>query len=90
VAAEEQGLNYSEHGATTELIDLLQVMDSQGRTGDLSARAPVEPFTEVGQIARRYNQVLDYLQKAVTRSDHRARYSRRHRDVYAQRAAHES
>ncbi len=68
--AEEQGLNYSEHGATTELIDLLQVMDSQGKTGDLSARAPVEPFTEVGQIARRYNQVLDYLQKAVARSDH--------------------
>lgn len=68
--AEEQGLNYSEHGATTELIDLLKVMDSQGRTGDLSMRAPVEPFTEVGQIARCYNQVLDYLQKAVARSDH--------------------
>lgn len=68
--AEEQGLNYSEHGATTELIDLLKAMDEQGRAGDLSMRAPVEPFTEVGQIARRYNQVMDFLQKAVTRSDH--------------------
>lgn len=68
--AEEQGLNYSEHGATTELIDLLKAMDDQGRAGDLSMRAPVEPFTEVGQIARRYNQVMDFLQKAVTRSDH--------------------
>jgi len=28
--AEEQGLNYSEHGATTELVDLLKVMDTQG------------------------------------------------------------
>ncbi|MBI2421806.1 MAG: ammonium transporter [Candidatus Hydrogenedentes bacterium] len=70
VASEEQGLNFSEHGATTELIDLLQAMEEQGRAGDLSIRVPVEPFTEVGQIARRYNLVMDRLQKAVNRSDH--------------------
>jgi len=45
------GLNVAEHAATTELLDLLTAMDSQAKTGDLSLRVPVEPFTEVGQIA---------------------------------------
>ncbi|WP_083244174.1 ammonium transporter [Leptospira tipperaryensis] len=55
---EYQGLNISEHRATTELIDLFLVMEHQKKTGDLSYNVPVEPFTEVGQIADRYNQVL--------------------------------
>jgi ammonium transporter len=65
---EHVGLNVSEHGATTDLLDLLQVMDRQSATEDLSLRVPVEPFTEVGQIAERYNQVMDALERAVTRS----------------------
>ncbi len=65
---EHVGLNVSEHGATTDLIDLLQVMDRQSVTEDLSLRVPVEPFTEVGQFAERYNQVMDALERAVTRS----------------------
>jgi ammonium transporter len=67
--AEHKGLNYSEHGATTELIDLLNTMESQGRSGDLSMRVKVEPFTEVGQIARQYNRVMDLLQKVAARSE---------------------
>lgn len=67
-AEEHVGLNVSEHGATTELLDLLVVMDRQSQTGDLSLRVPVEPFTEVGQIAQRYNQVMEALERAVTRS----------------------
>lgn len=67
--AEQAGLNVSEHGAATDLIGLFQVMDAQARTGDLSLRAPVEPFTEVGQIALRYNQVLAALQSAIERTD---------------------
>ncbi|MCC6145370.1 MAG: ammonium transporter, partial [Candidatus Hydrogenedentes bacterium] len=66
---EQRGLNIAEHGASTELIDLLTAMDRQGRAGDLSMRVPVEPFTEVGQIARRYNQVMDLLQRAVSRAE---------------------
>ncbi|GAB4508766.1 MAG: hypothetical protein OHK0046_02210 [Anaerolineae bacterium] len=71
VSEEEEhiGLNVSEHGATTELLDLFNVMDEQSKTGDLSLRAPVEPFTEVGQIAARYNGVMASLEEAVKRTD---------------------
>jgi Amt family ammonium transporter len=62
---ESDGLNKSEHGVTTEINDLFTVMDDQAKTGDISARAPVEPFTEVGQIAVLYNSVLDKLQDST-------------------------
>ncbi|NJN32429.1 MAG: histidine kinase, partial [Synechococcales cyanobacterium RM1_1_8] len=55
---EDIGLNVSEHGAKTEIYDLFQVMDRQAATQDFSLRVPEEPFTEVGKIARRYNQVM--------------------------------
>ncbi|NEO82793.1 MAG: ammonium transporter [Spirulina sp. SIO3F2] len=64
---ETRGLNLSEHGAKTELYDLFQVMDYQAQTQDLTARVPVDPFTEVGHIAHRYNQVMDAMEAAVTR-----------------------
>ncbi len=69
VEDEQIGLNVSEHGATTDLLDLFQVIDEQTQTGDLTLRAPEEPFTEVGQIARRYNQLMDTLEEAVARTD---------------------
>lgn len=64
VTAEEEfaGLNVSEHGATTELLDFSRIIETQARTGDLSQRAPVEPFTEVGQIAQRYNNLMQTLE----------------------------
>ncbi|MBI2191489.1 MAG: ammonium transporter [Planctomycetes bacterium] len=65
---ERMGLNVSEHGANTELIDLFREMGEQARTADLSKRVTVEPFTEVGQIAQRYNEVLGSLERAVTRT----------------------
>jgi Amt family ammonium transporter len=68
VEDEYKGLNVTEHGATTELIDLLRVMEEQERTADLSRRAPEEPFTEVGQIAKLYNRVLDSLERATARA----------------------
>jgi ammonium transporter len=52
------GLNIAEHGATTELADLLTDMDEHRRSGDLSEPVRVEPHTEVGQIAEEYNRVL--------------------------------
>ena len=58
------GLNVSEHGAETALLDLFTAMDQQMRSGDLSLRAPVEPFTEVGQIAERYNYVMENLERS--------------------------
>ncbi|MDY7008737.1 MAG: ammonium transporter [Cyanobacteriota bacterium] len=68
-ADEQIGLNVSEHQAKTEILDLFRVMDSQARTQNLSLRVPVEPFTEVGQIANRYNQVMDALEEVTARND---------------------
>ncbi len=66
VCAEDEriGLNISEHGAKTDLYDLLTTMNQQATSQDLSLRVPVEPFTEVGYIASHYNQVIDSLEKS--------------------------
>ncbi|MGD2118961.1 MAG: EAL domain-containing protein, partial [Chromatiales bacterium] len=64
-ADEQAGLNVSEHGAKTELIELLDAMEQQEQSRDLSLRVPVEPFTEVGQIASLYNRVIDSLDVAI-------------------------
>jgi PAS domain S-box-containing protein len=55
---ERVGLNVSEHGASTEILDLLTEMDDQRRAGDFSQPVSVEPHTEIGQIAQQYNRVL--------------------------------
>ncbi|MEZ4591057.1 MAG: ammonium transporter [Chloroflexota bacterium] len=67
--AERIGLNVSEHDASTELLNLFNVMDAQAQTGNLQLRVPVEPFTEVGQIAQRYNQVMASLEEAVSQNN---------------------
>jgi ammonium transporter, Amt family len=63
---EEIGLNVSEHRAKTEVYDLLMAMDEQVKTQNLGLRVPVEPFTEVGHIATRYNQVIESLEKSTS------------------------
>lgn len=67
-AAEDEGLNSSEHGASTELTDLLNAMNEQERSGNTERAVPVEPFTEVGQIAKKYNQVMSKLNRMVART----------------------
>lgn len=64
LAEEERGLNWVEHGAKTEAFDLIEVMESQAKGENLNLRAPVDPFTEIGPIALRYNMVMDALQFA--------------------------
>jgi Amt family ammonium transporter len=66
---ERDGLNISEHKARTDLVDLLVVMESQRKTGDLSQDVPVEPFTEVGQIAQRYNEVLAKVRETLEENE---------------------
>ncbi len=66
---EEVGLNVSEHGATTDLLELFEVMDRQSKSGALDLRVPVEPFTEIGQIAQRYNLVMEALERATARTE---------------------
>jgi len=65
---ERAGLNVAEHGARTELYDLISAMSEQEQATDLSMRVPVEPFTEVGQIAAQHNRLMDSLEHAVNRS----------------------
>jgi len=65
---EKMGLNVVEHNAKTEILDLLVVMEEQAQSKDLSLRVPVEPFTEAGQIAERYNKVMSSLEEAVTKT----------------------
>jgi ammonium transporter len=52
------GLNIAEHGASTEIADLLSDMNAHRRSGDFARPVEVEPHTEVGQIAAEYNRVL--------------------------------
>jgi Amt family ammonium transporter len=57
--AEQEGLNKAEHQAMTASVELLRAMDHQRATGNFTSHFPVEPHTEVGEIAHEYNQVLD-------------------------------
>ncbi|MCB1201510.1 MAG: ammonium transporter [Leptospiraceae bacterium] len=66
---EKDGLNISEHKARTDLVDLLTVMEDQKKSGDLSRDVPVEPFTEIGQIAQRYNEVLGKVRDTLAEND---------------------
>lgn len=63
------GLNVAEHRVTTEVFDLLSAMDYQQKEADFSVRVPVEPFTEVGQIAEQYNHVIDKVNKEMVERD---------------------
>ena len=67
---EHRGLNISEHGATTETADLLRSMDLQAQSGDLHLRVPIDPYTEVGQIAKHYNRVLDKVSRDHDQLEH--------------------
>lgn len=68
-ADERVGLNVAEHHASTELFDLAATIEKQSSTGDLSLRAPVEPFTEVGQIAEQYNKLMHQLDQTTVNVD---------------------
>ncbi len=56
---EELGLNITEHDASTELVNLISEMTMHQKSGNFKGHVNVEPFTEVGQIAHQYNQVID-------------------------------
>jgi Amt family ammonium transporter len=66
---EMRGMNISEHRASTELIDLLSSMKVQEQNGDFTSPVPVEPFTEVGQIASQYNQVIHRVGAEIFQRD---------------------
>ncbi|PCJ30431.1 MAG: diguanylate cyclase, partial [Gammaproteobacteria bacterium] len=59
------GMNISEHRASSELVVLLDSMHSQQVQGDFSQPVAEEPFTEVGQIANKYNHVIKQVNKEI-------------------------
>ena len=61
---ERVGLNVHEHGATTEILDLLTEMEAHRRVGRFDSPVRAEPHTEVGQVARQYNRVIDAVNTA--------------------------
>jgi len=55
---ERIGLNVAEHGASTEIVDLLSEMSRHSTRGDFTTKLDFQPHTEVGQIAAEYNKVI--------------------------------
>ncbi|MEE9356646.1 MAG: ammonium transporter [Methylococcaceae bacterium] len=60
---ERVGLNVSEHASSSELIQILDTMELHKTLGDTSVRLPEEPFTDLGQIAGKYNEVMTSLEQ---------------------------
>jgi len=63
------GLNISEHGATTETLELFNEMSNHSEKGDFSQSVYVEPFTEAGQIASQYNHVLSRVNEEINQRE---------------------
>lgn len=66
---EIKGLNITEHNASSELVTLLSEMEKQQNKGDFTSAVEEEPFTEVGQIAQKYNQVISQVGKEMAERD---------------------
>lgn len=62
---ERMGLNVVEHGATNEVTDLLWSMHHHQNTGEFTSKLEIDTDTEVGQIAHRYNAVIERVQEEV-------------------------
>ena len=86
-ADEGIGLNVVEHRASTELVDLISVMDYQAYSKDLSMRAPGDSYTEVGQIGLYYNRVVSALDQSITELSQSKRDLHRLNDSLEQRVA---
>jgi len=66
---ELMGLNVAEHNISTEVFDLLTAMNRQQEKSDFSTQVAVEPYTEVGQIAEKYNHVIDQVNEEIKQRD---------------------
>ena len=64
IIQEELGLNISEHNASTDTHELLEVLTIQAKSDDYSSRAPQDPFTDSGIIGTQYNVLMDKLEQS--------------------------
>ncbi len=72
VSAEDErmGLNVAEHGASSDLVELLEDMGAQRASGDFSRPLTVEPHTEIGLIAGEYNRVAERVRSEIGEREH--------------------
>ena len=75
---EVNGLNFSEHGASTAMIDLAAEMHRHGITRQFNRLVHVDRFTEAGQIGIAYNRVLSQVSAEIARRD---TAERQYRDI---------
>ena len=66
---ERIGLNVSEHGVGTALVDLLAQMEQQRTSGEFTRPVEIEPHDEVGPIAAQYNRVLERVNQETERRE---------------------
>ena len=64
VEAERVGLNVAEHGAATDLVELVQVLDDYASGKRDGGERPEDQSSETGAIAAHYNQVLVALNES--------------------------
>lgn len=62
---EERGLNVSEHGASSSLLDMQDAMQLIIKDGDLTRRVTVERGSEYERIAAIFNLFLDSYEHAI-------------------------
>ena len=62
---EELGLNVAEHGATSSVLDLANAMHRATQNGDYSdsVKVAVEHGTEVGDLGRMFNRMVETVQR---------------------------
>lgn len=61
------GLNVSEHGAQNEFQELFATMRTHAKTGNLERRVNANALTEIGQISRWYNHVVEALELSTAK-----------------------
>ncbi|MAX27167.1 MAG: hypothetical protein CMJ19_21945 [Phycisphaeraceae bacterium] len=63
VQAEDEikGLNVAEHGASSELFDLMSQMNHHRVTGNLNQSVDIDPNSEIGRIGMQYNAVIQRI-----------------------------
>ena len=79
--SELMGLNISEHGASSSLLDLVETIRSATEKGDFTdaAKVEVEIGTEIGDLAYGFNRMVDAIQTAIVKTRHQAALSEKAR-----------
>ncbi|MFN3201536.1 MAG: ammonium transporter [Bradymonadia bacterium] len=70
------GLNISEHGASTAILELLTQMQHHKQSGQFSAPVYEEPHTVAGQFASQYNEVIVRVHQEIEAREQATQHAR--------------